>query len=359
MTPQDYFKIALAEAKLGLGTTYPNPLVGAVVVKDNKIIGQGHHEYSGGPHAEVNAINSSKVDVSGSDVYCTMEPCSHLLKKTPPCTEFLANKNIRAVHVISIDKNPMVNGRGLKYLEDNGIRAFVYEEFLKEEEEMNKIYYYSQKNQKPYIHLKWAESKEGFLCNSNYGNVWLTGQKSAKYVDQLRYEYSAILVGGNTVRVDNPELTIRFHKTKTPSPWCIVWGDPKSFTYNEKIFSKDRVQRTILLCSKKPSSGNILLFDRLGLVYFTTNEIETKDQWLCFEQKLFKIGINSILIEAGPGLQNFYLQNNFFQEVSRIQSSNSLGNGFSINTENLIGIKNCLVKLDEDNLFHYGRNMKA
>jgi len=202
----------IALAKNGLGTTYPNPMVGSIIVYEGKIIGEGWHKKAGEPHAEVNAVNSvlDKSLLKKATIYVTLEPCSHF-GKTPPCCNLIIENEIPNVVIGTVDPNIMVAGNGIKKLIEAGINVTVG--ILEDEcNELNKRFFTFHRKKRPYIILKWAQSQDGFIApleKSEKKPVWITNTYSRQLVHKWRTEEQAILVGTKTVIDDNPKLNAR------------------------------------------------------------------------------------------------------------------------------------------------------
>ena len=207
MDPKFYMKIALDLARSAEGQTSPNPLVGAVCVKDGQIIGTGAHLKAGTPHAEVHALTMAGSEANGADLYVTLEPCAHT-GKTAPCTDLLISKGIRRVFIASIDPFPSVNGKGIELLKAAGIEVITG--ILKEEaEQLNRAFFHFIKHGKPYVTLKAASTLDGRLSTQTGDSKWITSVASRTDVHHLRHTHDAILVGVQTVLHDNPFLTTR------------------------------------------------------------------------------------------------------------------------------------------------------
>lgn len=203
----EYMKLALELAEKGRGFTNPNPVVGAVIVKDGRIIGQGYHERYGQLHAERNALASCIEDPEGSDMYVTLEPCCHY-GKTPPCTEAIINNKIRRVYVGSTDPNPLVAGKGISILRAAGIE--VAEGVMKEECDLaNEVFFHFIRTGMPYVTLKYAMTADGKIATGSGRSKWITGNEARKRVHMMRHENAAIMVGMGTVRADDPMLDCR------------------------------------------------------------------------------------------------------------------------------------------------------
>jgi len=209
------WKLALNLARKGVGLTSPNPLVGAVIVKNGKIVGKGYHKYFGGEHAEVVAIKSAKGNTKGSTLYVNLEPCAHLNKKTPPCVPLIINSGIKRAVIAMIDPNPQVNGLGIKKLQEAGIECVVGV-LEKDARELNKYYIKYITKKEPYVILKSAISLDGKIATYTGDSKWITSESARSIVYKLRSEVDAILVGINTIEVDDPLLTTHGYGKKEP-----------------------------------------------------------------------------------------------------------------------------------------------
>ena len=209
-----YMQRAIELAKLGEGFTNPNPLVGAVIVKDGRIIGEGWHECYGGLHAERNALKNATEPVVGADMYVTLEPCSHYGKQ-PPCCVAVADAGIKNVYIGSDDPNPLVAGKGISYLKEHGIN--VVTGVLKEEcDEINKIFFHYITHKTPYIIMKVAMSIDGKCASYTGDSKWISNELSREDTHRTRKRVAGIMVGINTVLADNPMLNCRLENPKNP-----------------------------------------------------------------------------------------------------------------------------------------------
>lgn len=209
-----YMQRAIELAKKGEGFVNPNPLVGAVIVKNGKIISEGWHEQYGKEHAERNAINKCKEDLKGAELYVTLEPCCHTGKQ-PPCTDAIIESGISTVYIGSRDPNPLVAGKGTEKLRTTGIE--VIEDFMREEcDTLNPIFFHYITTKKPYVILKYAMTADGKIACCTGDSKWITGESARKNVHMTRNRVSAILVGIGTVLADNPMLDCRLPDTKNP-----------------------------------------------------------------------------------------------------------------------------------------------
>jgi diaminohydroxyphosphoribosylaminopyrimidine deaminase/5-amino-6-(5-phosphoribosylamino)uracil reductase len=200
-------RMALAEARKGRGRTHPNPVVGAVVVRDGRAIARGHHEKAGEPHAEVNALRAAGARARGADVYVTLEPCNHV-GRTPPCTEALIAAGVRRVFFGSPDPNPMVDGHGAARLRKAGIE--IQGDVLRAQcDASNEIWFKFITRGLPWVVLKAAITLDGKLARRNGDSRWISSEQSRRLVHRWRDEFDAVLVGAGTVRKDDPQLTVR------------------------------------------------------------------------------------------------------------------------------------------------------
>lgn len=204
---EHYMLRAIELAKKGEGFVNPNPLVGAVIVKNEKIIGEGFHEQYGGPHAEINAFSSLKEDAKDATMFVTLEPCSHH-GKTPPCALSIIKHKIKKVYVAKLDPNPLVSGKGIKILQDAGIEVEhgLFEDIVTKQNEI--FFKYIQTNL-PFVSLKYAMTLDGKIATSTNDSKWITNEKSRHFVHELRNQHMAILVGVNTIILDDARLDTR------------------------------------------------------------------------------------------------------------------------------------------------------
>ena len=302
---------ALELAQLGWPEVAPNPMVGCVIVKGTKIVAEGYHHKFGEAHAEVNAINNLPPTISPSEcvVYVTLEPCNHH-GKTPPCADLLIKTGFKQVVIASKDPNPLVSGRGIKKLEESGIT--VTQGILeKEEKKLNKRFVTFYEKKRPYYFLKWATTADGFISKQplpqNREDNSITSIASQAYVHKMRAETMAIFVGKNTVLADNPSLTTRLVKGKNP---IRVFIDRKlevpltSAIYNEAA-------TTIVFNEKKNEEKEHILYIKLDFEINVLNQIN---------EALYKLQIQSVLVEGGAFLLNEFIKRNFWDEILVFQN---------------------------------------
>jgi len=291
-----YISIALKLAKQG--NPSPNPYVGAVLVKDGKIIGKGYHKQAGFPHAEIEAINSvkNKSKIKGSTLYVTLEPCSHY-GKTPPCTTSIIKYGIKKVVISSIDPNPKVNG--IKILRKKGI--IVKTGILKKEaDKLNEVFLKYIKTKIPFIILKSAMSKDKKIAYENGNSKWITGSKTRKFVHILRSKYDAILVGIGTVLKDDPKLTSRIPNGKDPHR--IILDSKLQIPSNARVFDSKNV--TIVTTSKSSPHKRKKLMKKSRIWIIGKSKVNIKK----LLKKLGQTGITSVLVEGGSEINTSFLK---------------------------------------------------
>jgi len=313
-----YINRCIQLAKNGLGTTYPNPMVGSVIVYEGKIIGEGWHRKSGEPHAEVNAINSveDKSLLAKATIYVSLEPCSHF-GKTPPCSDLIIRHKIPNVVVGTIDPNSQVAGNGIRRLRENGINVTVG--ILEKECRMlNKRFFTFHNKKRPYIILKWAENQDGFmapLSKTKKEPVWISNGFSRQLVHKWRSEEQAILVGTNTVLDDNPRLDVR-DWTGT-NPIRIVLDKDGRIT--DGYFVKDGKTKTIIITEQQnlTSSENCIYENAIFGIQLTKTIVHI----------LYLYGIQSIIIEGGRQTLQGFIDDNLWDEARVFIGNTYLKNG--------------------------------
>lgn len=301
-TDELYIKRCIELARLGQGKVAPNPMVGSVIVYNKEIIGEGYHREYGGPHAEVNAINSvsDKSKLSQSTIYVSLEPCAHH-GKTPPCADLIIKHKIRRVVIGMQDPFAKVNGEGIKRISDSGAEVIVG--VLQSEcEKLNQPFITYHKKQRPYIILKWAQTSDGFIDKDRNSNDpqqpnWITNEVCRSLVHKWRSESQAILVGTNTSLIDNPKLNVRSWTGK--SPLRVILDKSLRLPNNLHIF--DQSIPTLIINEVKNENKENLEFLKLD---FTSGILKN------VLHVLYERNIQSLFVEGGQQvLQNFIDQN--------------------------------------------------
>ncbi|HPI36485.1 MAG TPA: bifunctional diaminohydroxyphosphoribosylaminopyrimidine deaminase/5-amino-6-(5-phosphoribosylamino)uracil reductase RibD [Ignavibacteriaceae bacterium] len=327
MDDESYIKLTLELARKGSGFVSPNPLVGCVIVKNEKIIGAGYHQKYGESHAEINAINNATEPVEDSTLYVNLEPCSHF-GKTPPCVDAIIQKGIRKVVVGTRDPNPLVSGKGIEKLIKSGIevKAGVLE---KECIELNKFFFKYITKKSPYVTLKIAQTLDGKIADLNYISKWITTTSSRKFVHKMRAGYDTVLVGAGTVNLDNPSLTVRL--TEGRNPKRIVLDTGLSSNPEAGIF---QTEKNVIIVTAEKNSGKkkiIRKFEEQGVdfIFIKTagNERLSLNAVL---KKIGKLGISSVLVEGGNRVFTSFIKERAFDEVVTFISPKYLGNGIPV-----------------------------
>ncbi|MDD5823168.1 MAG: bifunctional diaminohydroxyphosphoribosylaminopyrimidine deaminase/5-amino-6-(5-phosphoribosylamino)uracil reductase RibD [Firmicutes bacterium] len=245
MNDRDYMLRAIELAKKGAGWTSPNPLVGAVIVKDGRVIGEGYHERYGELHAERNAIKSLTESAEGATIYVTLEPCCHY-GKTPPCTEAIIENKLAKVVIGSADPNPKVAGKGVQQLREAGIE--VVEDYMREEcDELNPVFLHYITEKRPYVVAKYAMTADGKIACATGLSKWITGEMARSHVQQLRHRYRGIMVGIGTVLADDPMLNVRFEGGR--SPVRIICDSRLRISMESQIVRTAKEYETIVVCA--------------------------------------------------------------------------------------------------------------
>lgn len=308
---EKYMYRALNLAKKGNGKVSPNPMVGCVIVKNGKIIGEGFHHEFGGDHAEVDAFKNCIHDPTDASLYVTLEPCSHI-GKTGPCCNAIIENGIRDVYVSMLDPNEKVNGKGINFLKNSGINVEC--NILKNEsEEINKGYLNWIKTKKPLVIGKIAQDSNGYIAKAG-SKVWITGSMSKQNTHKLRSEVDAILVGKNTVLIDNPELTVR--EVIGSNPKRIVLDTNRTLPYNFNLLN-DREAETIIVCSNKKFQDS----ETSHCKYIAVNEVNQKLDLNDMLIRLGEQGITSLLVEGGAATIKSFLDADLIERFHLYTSS--------------------------------------
>lgn len=294
MTEETIMRRAITLAKKAIGKTNPNPMVGAVVVKDGRIIGEGYHPYIGGLHAERNALANCTESPEGAVIYVTLEPCCHY-GKTPPCTEAIIEQKLAKVVIGSRDPNPKVAGKGAALLRQAGIT--VVEDFLREEcDRLNPVFFHYIRNKTPYVALKYAMTADGKIAANSGASQWITGETARNHVHELRNYYTGILVGIGTVLQDDPLLTCRIPGGRNPVR--IVCDSHLRIPVDCRLCSSTDQAPVIIACIDDPEQKQSILEAKGVQVLFTAEQngcIDIPD----LLQKLGEREIDGILVEGG------------------------------------------------------------
>lgn len=313
-----YMKRAVELALLAKGRTSPNPLVGAVIVKDGSIIGEGYHKGPGLAHAEIEAINSVTVDFTGSDMYVTLEPCN-FHGKTPPCVERIETLPFRNIIIGMIDPNPKVNGKSIERLRNKGYNV-ITDVLSDDVHALNPYYTFFMKEGRPFIILKAAQSADGFIAPNRNGKFYLTCEKSRKIVHEMRTGIDAILIGSGTVNSDNPILDTRL-TGREYKPAVIIADFSNRLDYSADII-KDRERRKIIFISDKYKNTAI---KREDINYYFIDKKQA--MWNIVKSDFHKENIISVLVEGGSSLFSSCIENSIPDEIMLFIAPMLLGEG--------------------------------
>jgi diaminohydroxyphosphoribosylaminopyrimidine deaminase/5-amino-6-(5-phosphoribosylamino)uracil reductase len=316
---ETYIYRSLELATLGAGYVAPNPMVGAVLIYKGTIIGEGYHQKYGGPHAEVNCINSvreqDKDKISSSVLYVSLEPCSHF-GKTPPCTDLIISHQIPEVVIGCRDPFKEVDGKGIEKLKAAGIKVIVGI-LEKECQQLNKRFFTFHTNHRPYIILKWAETADGKIAGDGTNRLLISNEQTNRLVHKWRSEEASILVGTNTALLDDPELTTR--NWIGPSPIRLVADMDLKLPSTLKIFNGK--QRTIIFNTVKHEEQNNLMY------YQVTEDVNLVHQIV---NALCQLKIQSVLVEGGARLLQAFIDEEIWDETRIIKNEELIiNNGLS------------------------------
>jgi diaminohydroxyphosphoribosylaminopyrimidine deaminase/5-amino-6-(5-phosphoribosylamino)uracil reductase len=335
-----YMRRALELAEWGRSSVSPNPMVGCVIVYQDRIIGEGHHHQYGGPHAEVNAINSVQNPdfLKASTVYVTLEPCAHW-GKTPPCANLLIEKQVKKVVIAAVDPNPLVGGNGIKILKNAGIEVEIGI-LEKEARWQNRRFFTQIEKHRPYVILKWAQTQDGFVARENYSSKWISVAQSRQLVHKWRTEEDAILVGKKTALHDNPYLNVRDWVGKNPVR--IVLDSNLELPIHLHLF--DQTIPTICYNSKKSKTVENLEFVKLETA-FSVVEI-LKD--------LHSRKIQSLIVEGGTKVLSQFIHSDLWDEARIFTGKAKFGTGIPAPILNQNPAETLSIGDDILNIYHHG-----
>ena len=320
---------AIALALRGKGYVSPNPLVGAVIVRDEEIIGSGYHARYGDDHAEVVALDNASESVRGATLYCNLEPCCHTDKQTPPCAQRLIAEGISRVVIASLDPNPKVDGRGVEMLKAAGIEV---ETGLMHDYNLviNQNYFHFVKTGKPRVVLKIAQSVDGRISRSMDGQTWLTGRESVRLAHEWRSEFDAVLVGAGTINSDDPLLNVREFDGRDPGK--VILSGNLNLNSSCKIFANAADSKTdvLVLTSDKTDAAKRESLSAKNIKVIPVQETQP-GRLACTDilDTLAKANINSVLVEGGSQIFSHFVQEDAFDEIRLFISPIILGKGIT------------------------------
>ncbi|WP_027339145.1 bifunctional diaminohydroxyphosphoribosylaminopyrimidine deaminase/5-amino-6-(5-phosphoribosylamino)uracil reductase RibD [Halonatronum saccharophilum] len=332
---EKYMKVALELAQKADGRTSPNPLVGAVIVKGEKVIGRGYHQYAGGPHAEINALKDADRQAQGANLYVTLEPCSHY-GKTPPCTQAILDSGIKRVFIGMEDPNPRVSGRGIQLLKENGVEVEVgiLEEKAKK---INEVFIKYITTKRPYIILKNGITLDGKIATKTGHSKWITGEESRFLVHKLRDKVDGILVGIGTVLSDDPRLTTRLPEGGK-DPVRVILDGRLRVPLDAKVIKNDSEDKVIVATLKGNDKNKIKKLEQLGVKVIEVSKgprVDLKE----LLKKLGELEITSVLVEGGSEINASFLNGGFVDKLYYFIAPKIIGGSDSIPVVGGVGVE--------------------
>lgn len=313
-----YMSLALRLAARGRGTASPNPMVGALVVKQGKIIGQGFHLRPGLPHAEVLALRQAGSRAQGATLYVTLEPCCHLRKRTPPCVPDVIRSGVSRVVIAMTDPNPLVKGKGAATLRRAGL-AVTTGVARPEAEELNRAYVHWMKTKRPYVTLKAGMTLDGKIAAASGESKWITGKQSREEVHRLRSEVDAVLVGVGTVLADDPALTARtgphLRKLASRQPLRVVVDSSLRIPLGARILSQQKQAKTLVATTDSADTSRKRGLMKRGAELLTLPSLRGKVSLPALMRELGQRGVTALLLEGGSEIHAAMLKANLVQHV--------------------------------------------
>lgn len=324
MTDEQYIEKALKLAKKGKGYVSPNPLVGAVLVKNGRVIGEGYHKRFGGLHAEVEALKSATEEVKGATLYVTLEPCAHFGKQ-PPCVHSILEAGVQRVVIGTKDPNPLVNGKGIRFLKDHGINVTVGVK-QKACQKLNEAYFKFITTRLPFTTVKIAQTLDAKIATLTGQSRWITSEAARKQVHILRHEHDAILVGIETVLKDNPALTVRLLEGVNPKRF--VLDSYLRIPLDCQLLSDSEVRKTIVVTLREASKEKIEQIQSRGAEVWQLpagedGKIALPELW----KKMGEGEIASLLIEGGSQVFTSVIKEKLVDRVIIFVAPKLLGAG--------------------------------
>lgn len=314
-----FMKLALRLARRGAGWVSPNPMVGAVLVKDGRVISTGYHRRYGGDHAEVDAIKRAKEPIEGATLYVNLEPCCHW-GKTPPCTEAILRAGIKRVVIANLDPNPLVGGKGIEILKSHGIEVEVG--VLEEEGRLlNRAHFKYYEEGLPLVTAKWAQSLDGRIATITGDSKWISSERSRRYAHRLRALHDAVIVGIGTVLKDDAELTVRLLKGK--SPLRVVLDSKLSIPLEAKVLKGEA--KTLLVTTLKASPEKEAILREKGVEVVRIGQEKVDLHGLL--RALAERKVLSVLVEGGKEVLTEFIKKGLVDRVMVFISPKIIGQG--------------------------------
>ena len=323
MDHKKYMRMALELAEKGLGHVSPNPMVGAVVVKNGQVVGQGWHKAVGGPHAEVHAIDDAGEASRGASLYVTLEPCNHQ-GRTPPCTQKILNAGIRRVVVAMADPNPNVTGGGNAYLQSQGVDVACGEQEAAARR-LNEGFIKYVRTRCPFVVLKMAATLDGRIATRTGDARWVTGPAARAYVHRLRHAMDAIMVGIGTVLADDPQLTTRLENGQGVDPMRVVLDTHLRMPEKARMLSEPSGTDTWLVCKPEAAEADAARLNAQGARILKVPLQRGRIDMEALMRRLGELGVTSVLIEGGAQVAASALKSGVVDKVLFFYAPKILG----------------------------------
>lgn len=325
---EDFMRVCLKLARRGAGRVSPNPMVGAVLMRDGRVVASGYHTRYGAAHAEVECLRKFQGDCSAATLYVNLEPCSHY-GKTPPCVDLIVQRGIKRVVIAMKDPNPLVNGKGIRKLRRAGVHVRVGV-LRQEAEQLNRFFVKHITTGLPYVHVKVAQTRDGYIAQSSGKSVYITGRRALALVHRWRSEYDAVLVGARTVLADNPRLTVRLVSGRDPD--VVILDGNFSVTGNERVFASAH-RRRVFLCvterSYERKRTRAARLEAIGTVILKFQSVNRRIPLRSVLKSLYAYNIGSILVEGGRDVFSQFVEHNLVDEISIFVSPATFGAGIA------------------------------
>ncbi len=337
MNHEQYMEMALGLAQKALGRTSPNPIVGALIVKDGKVIGRGYHQKAGTPHAEIHALKEAGEAARGAIMYVTLEPCSHY-GRTPPCVDAIIKAGLSEVIIAMEDPNPLVAGKGIEMLKVAGIRTVtgILEEKARRS---NEVFYMYMTTGKPFVALKTAMTLDGKIATPQGDSKWITGEVARQAVHQLRNRYDAVMVGLGTVIKDDPQLTTRLDTQSGRDAHRIIVDSRGEIPLESRVLSLNSAADTLIAVTHLASGDKLRLIQEKGAKVLNCPVCDGEVDLVYLMNKLGEQGITSILLEGGGTLNAAALRTGIIDKVYAFIAPKILGGVDSLTPVEGVGME--------------------
>jgi len=351
---EDYMKQALKLARRGLGKTSPNPMVGAVIVKDDRIIGQGYHHHYGGRHAEINAIQNASESTAGATLYVTLEPCCHY-GKTPPCVDAIIQHNIGRVVIGTLDPNPQVNGKSAARLKQRGIETEVG--VLADEcRDLNEAHFKHMTTGLPLVTLKFAQTLDGRIATATGDSQWISSEPFRRLAHRLRTANDAVMVGIDTVLADNPRLTVRLVKGRNPAR--VILDSRLRIPPDAGVVQNREAAPTVIATTSQADEKKVSHLRETGIeVLVLRQDLAGKVDLKQLLGMLDQRGFSSVLVEGGAGVITSFLRQNLADRAVIAIAPKIMGQGVAAVGELKIREVSQTLKLSFKKIYRVGEDL--